>query len=135
MEAMRGYLDNNTCCLDAWVNRALLDPALAALLSGTPLDAPIAFLAVRSAPRILDLPILLASIGAIAHNEHPMIEVFAASFVCQDAARVVLEDSLVCLNCDRDGLLRHSGLERSFRLAYFGGASHVPNSDDLGASP
>jgi len=90
---------------------------------------------MRCSPGILDLPILpIGIIGAVADNEHTMIESLAASLVLQDAARVVLENGLVRLDCDGDGLLRHGGLERILRTADCSGTSHVANLQDLGAT-
>jgi len=90
---------------------------------------------MRCSPGILDLPVIpTGGIGAVADNEHTMIELFAASLILQDAARVVLENGLVRLDCDGDGLLRHSSFERSLRLANFSGTSYVANLQDLAAS-
>jgi len=120
---------------DVWVNRSLPDAAFTTLLSRAPFNAPVTSFAMRCSPGILDLPILpIGSIGPVADNEHTMIEILATSLVLQDAARVVLENGLVRLDCDGDGLLRHSSFERSLRLANFSGTSYVTNLQDLGAS-
>ena len=60
--------------------------------------------------RVLDLVVLLAALRAVADGEHAVVELRAAGRV-HDAARVVLEDALVRLDGDGDGLRDDGRLE------------------------
>merc|ERR1719456_1156365 len=65
--------------------------------------ADVSLLAPRAAPRVLDLPVVFAAVGAVADREDAVVELLAAVSV-KDTALVELEAGLVRLDGDRDGL-------------------------------
>ena len=70
----------------------------------------VAVCAPRCTPRVLDLPVVLASLGAVSDGEHAVVELVTA---CGGhyTGGVELERALVGLNGDRHGLLGHGGHE------------------------
>jgi len=76
--------------------------------------ADVARLAPRGAPRVLDLPVVLAQrrVRAVANDEHAVVELGAARLVVEHTTLVELERRLVGLDRDRNGADGDSGLER-----------------------
>mmetsp|Transcript_7485 Transcript_7485/g.19469 ORF Transcript_7485/g.19469 Transcript_7485/m.19469 type:complete len:469 (-) Transcript_7485:33-1439(-) len=74
--------------------------------------ADVALLAPRRAPRVLDLPVVLARVGAVADDEDAVVELGAARRRVEHAALVELERRLVRLDRHRHGADRHGRLER-----------------------
>lgn len=60
-----------------------------------------------------------------------MVEVRAASIISEHATCVVLEDLLVGLDGDRDGLLCNGGLEVTLGLSYVCMPCNVARLEDL----
>jgi len=89
-------------CLDAAahyrVGRIEFDAA-EALIGHLAFDAHESLVAPLRAPRVLDLPIVDAVVGAIADKENSMVKAIAA-LRCQDSALIISEGVLVSL--DRD---------------------------------
>ncbi|TYZ58463.1 hypothetical protein PybrP1_007981 [[Pythium] brassicae (nom. inval.)] len=87
------------------------DAALAGSWAEVARQADVAALAPRWPPRVLDLPERLVALGAVAHDQHAVVELRAARLV-EHAGLVELELALVGFDRDRHGLLRDRGLER-----------------------
>merc|ERR1719311_1866362 len=76
------------------------------------LHADVAGFSPAAAPRVLHLPVVLATVGAESDDEDAVVEAGAARARVEHAVLVELEDRPVRLNGHRDRLLRHGRLER-----------------------
>ena len=85
------------------VDTALAIDALTARQQDVALQTP------SGAPRVLHDPVVAAAHGAIADDEHGVVQRCAAVRAAVDAALVQLEGLLVSLDTDGNGLARRGG--------------------------
>ena len=86
-----------------------LDTANAFTIDNSELN--VALVTPDGVPGVLDEPVVLAVLGTVTDSEDGMIELLTAGGGVEDTGLVSLEDSLVSLNEDRDGLDAEGGLE------------------------
>merc|ERR1712203_171442 len=73
--------------------------------------ADVAILTERRAPRILHLPVLLATVNTIADGQDTMIQVGSAQIGAEDTFGVQLKERAVGLNCNRHRAFSNSLLQ------------------------
>jgi hypothetical protein len=118
--------------LDRREGCTLANAALSTCFSVTLLDADVAILAEASAPTILHLPKLHAIINAITDGKHAMVQILSARVIGEHTTCVVLEDRLVRLDGNGDGLLRDSGFQCHFRCGHVSVLRDIADSKRLG---
>mmetsp|Transcript_228 Transcript_228/g.341 ORF Transcript_228/g.341 Transcript_228/m.341 type:complete len:336 (+) Transcript_228:102-1109(+) len=102
-------LCSDCCCsVRGGVGGAHLDTADAVTFDDSELD--VALVTPGGVPGVLDEPVVLAVLGAVADGEDGVIELGAALGGVEDTGPVGLEDHLVGLDEDGKGLLGESGL-------------------------
>mmetsp|Transcript_6621 Transcript_6621/g.9000 ORF Transcript_6621/g.9000 Transcript_6621/m.9000 type:complete len:322 (+) Transcript_6621:157-1122(+) len=105
-------LCSDCCCsVGGGVGGAHLDTADAVTFDDSELD--VALVTPGGVPGVLDEPVVLAVLGAVADGEDGVIELGAALGGVEDTGLVGLEDHLVSLNGDSEGLLLEGGLHLS----------------------
>merc|ERR1719272_1129788 len=116
--------------LDGGEDCTLTNATLSACSGRTLLDADVSILTKAFAPAILHLPVLLPIIFTIANCKNAMVELGSARIVGENATGVVLEDSLVGFDGNRDRLLCNSSFQCALGLIHVGVRSHIANGDN-----
>ena len=100
LEAVRSLTCSVVVC--SREGRAHLDTTNTFAFLNSELD--VALITPPGVPRVLDQPVLLAVLSAVADSKHCVVEISAAA-AAKDTGTVSLEGTLVGLNDDREGLL------------------------------
>lgn len=97
------------CSVRGWVERLKLDTADTSSVNGG--DLNVSLVSPRGSPGVSDDVVVLSALGSVSNGGNGVIELGSASGGVQNTGGVVLEDSLVGLDGDRNWLLVDGSLE------------------------